>query len=296
MLQAIGLSSRPRHGRPPAVRELSFEARPGQVTALLGPGGAGKSTVLRLLLGLEPGRGVTCFQGGPLDRAALPAREVGALLGDVPGHPARTVRGQLRMLGAAVGAPPGRADEVLRAVGLAALADRRLDALSLGMDRRLGIGCALLADPRTLLLDEPFRGLPPGERAWWYGLLRAHAGRGGTVLCTTAEPKEAARFADRVLAIDAGRLVADQDAAVFSRARLRPRVAVRTPHAARLAELIHREARAGRRGVEAVAEGGGLLSVYGSSCAEVGETAFRHRVLLHRLAEETGDAPPACAA
>ncbi|WP_197367999.1 ATP-binding cassette domain-containing protein, partial [Streptomyces clavuligerus] len=216
----------------------------------------------------------------------------GALLGDVPGHPARTVRGQLRMLGAAVGAPPGRADEVLRAVGLAALADRRLDALSLGMDRRLGIGCALLADPRTLLLDEPFRGLPPGERAWWYGLLRAHAGRGGTVLCTTAEPKEAARFADRVLAIDAGRLVADQDAAVFSRARLRPRVAVRTPHAARLAELIHREARAGRRGVEAVAEGGGLLSVYGSSCAEVGETAFRHRVLLHRLAEETGDAPP----
>ncbi|MDT9683782.1 ATP-binding cassette domain-containing protein [Streptomyces sp. TRM76323] len=291
MLQAIGLTSTPRRNRPPAVDDLTFEARPGQVTALLGPAGAGKTTALRLMLGLERGRGVTYFRGRPLRRVAHPPREVGALLGDVPGHPARTVRGQLRMVCAVAGVPASRADDLIHTVGLEEFADQRLGTLSRGVDRRLGIAAALLGDPHALVLDEPTAGLPPHEAAWLYGVLRAHAARGGTVLYTTADPKAAARTADRVVAIRAGRLVADQDAAVFARTRLRPRVAVRTPHAARLAAQLTREARAARRSVEAVTERGNRLYVYGSDCAEVGETAFRHGILLHRLAEETGPGP-----
>ncbi|MFF0449273.1 ATP-binding cassette domain-containing protein [Streptomyces sp. NPDC004609] len=292
MLQAIGLSSAPRRDLPPAVDDLSFQARPGQITALLGAAGSGKSTALRLMLDLEPGRGVTYFRGNRLHRIAHPAREVGVLLGDVPGHPARTVRGQLRMLCAAAGVPAGRADELIEAMGLAGLGDERLGVLPLAMDRRLGVASALLGDPRSLVLDEPSKGLSPAERGWLYGVLRSRADRGGTVLLTTGDPKEAARIADRVVTLDAGRLVADQAAAEFSRTRLRPRVAVRTPHAARLADLVHREARAAQRSVEVVTEGGGLLSVYGSTCAEVGETAFRHGVLVHRLTDETGDTGP----
>lgn len=291
MLQAIGLTSTPRRNRPPAVDDLTFEAGPGQVTALLGPAGSGKSTALRLMLGLEQGRGVTYFRGRPLHRVAHPMREVGVLLGDVPGHPARTVRGQLRMLCAAAGVPASRADDLLDAVGLEALADQRLGALSRGMDRRLGLAAALLGDPHTLILDEPARGISPDEAAWLYGVLRTHAAAGGTVLYTTTDTKAAARTADHVVAIRSGRLVADQDAAAFARTRLRPRVAVRTPHAARLAAQLAREARAARRTVEAVTERGNRLYVYGSDCAEVGETAFRHGILLHRLAEETGPAP-----
>ncbi|MGW3625318.1 ATP-binding cassette domain-containing protein [Streptomyces sp. NPDC000880] len=293
MLQAIGLTSTPRRDLPPAVDDLTFEARPGGVTALVGADGAGKTTVLRLMLELESGRGITYFRGNPLHRIAHPAREVGVLLGDVPGHPARTARGQLRMLCAAAGVPASRADELLAVVGLTGLGGRRLGTLSLGMDRRLGLASALLGDPQTLILDEPAKGLSPRENSWLYGLLRAHATRGGTVLCTTNDPKEAARLADRVVTLDAGRLVADQDAAAFSRTRLRPRVAVRTPHAARLAAAVTREARAARRSVEVVAESGSLLSVYGSSCAEIGETAFRHGVLVYRLTEEVGDTGPA---
>lgn len=291
MLQAIGLTSTPRRNRPPAVDDLTFEARPGQVTALLGPAGAGKTTALRLMLGLERGRGITYFRGRPLRRVAHPPREVGALLGDVPGHPARTVRGQLRMVCAVAGVPASRADDLIHAVGLEEFADQRLGTLSRGVDRRLGIAAALLGDPHALVLDEPAAGLPPHEVAWLYGVLRAHAARGGTALYTTADPKAAARTADRVVAIRAGRLVADQDAAAFARTRLRPRVAVRTPHAARLAAQLTREARAARRSVEAVTERGNRLYVYGSDCAEVGETAFRHGILIHRLAEETGPGP-----
>lgn len=290
MLQAIGLTSARHRGLPPAVDDLTFEAGSGSVTALLGPPGSGKTSALRLMLELEPGRGVTYFRGRPLHRVAHPAREVGVLLGDVPGHPARTVRGQLRMLCAAAGVPASRADDVLDAVGLVGLGDQRIGTLSLGMDRRLALASALLADPHTLILDEPAEGLGAREADWLHGMLRSHADRGGTVLYTTQDPKEAARSAGHVVTIDSGRLVADQEAADFSRTRLRPRVAVRSPHAARLAAIVSREARAARRSVEVVTEASSSrLSVYGSSCAEIGDTAFRHGLPVHQLADEVGD-------
>ncbi|MFJ6614858.1 ATP-binding cassette domain-containing protein [Streptomyces sp. NPDC091289] len=293
MLQAIGLTSTPRRDAPPAVNDLTFEAPPGRVTALLGAPRSGKTTALRLMLELDAGRGVAYFRGRPLHRIAHPAREVGVLLGDVPGHPSRTARGQLRMLCAATGVPAARADEVLEVVGLAGLGDQRLGTLSVGMDRRLGLASALLGDPHTLILDEPAEGLSPRENSWLYGLLRAHAAQGGTVLHTTGDPKEAARTADRVVTIGGGRLVADQDVADFARTRLRARVAVRTPHAARLAAVVSREARAAQRSVEVVEEAsGGRLTVYGSNCAEIGDTAYRHGVPVHQLADEIGDTGP----
>ncbi|KUL37062.1 ABC transporter ATP-binding protein [Streptomyces regalis] len=292
MIQAIGLTSDPRKELPPAVDDVSFEARAGRVTALLGAPGAGKTTALRLMLELQQGRGITYFRGRPLHRIAHPSREVGVLLGDVPGHPARTVRGHLRMLCAAAGVPARRADEVLEVVGLVSLRDERLDTLSRGMDRRLGLACVLLPDPHTLVLDDPAGGLSARECRWLYGMLRAHATQGGTVLLTTADPKTAARTADRIVALERGRLVADLEAADFARTRLRPRVAVRTPHASRLAALLTKEARTAQRSVEVVREGGNRLSVYGSTCADVGEIAFRHGILVHQLADEIGDMGP----
>ncbi|MFE2509534.1 ABC transporter ATP-binding protein [Streptomyces naganishii] len=292
MIQAFGLTSDSRKDLPPAVDDVSFEAHAGRVTVLLGAAGAGKTTALRLMLELQHGRGITYFKGRPLHRIPHPAREVGVLLGDVPGHPSRSVRGHLRMLCAAAGLPVRRADEVLEVVGLVSLREERLGTLSRGVDRRLGLACALLSDPHTLVLDEPADGLSARESRWLHGVLRAHATQGGTVLFTTSDPKEAARTADRVVTIERGRVVADQESADFARNRLRPRVAVRSPQAARLAALLSKEARTGRRSVEVVREEGNRLSVYGSTCADVGEVAFRHGILVHQLADEVGDMGP----
>ncbi|MDF3298329.1 ABC transporter ATP-binding protein [Streptomyces tropicalis] len=292
MIQAFGLTSDSRKDRPPAVDDVSFEAQAGRVTALLGTPGAGKTTTLRLMLELQQGRGLAYFRGRPLHRVPHPAREVGVLLGDVPGHPSRTVRGHLRMLCAAAGLPARRADEVLEVVGIVSLRDERLGVLSRGMDRRLGLACVLLTDPHTLVLDDPAGGLSTKEGQWVHAMLRAHANEGGTVLFTTADSREAARTADRVVTLDRGRLAAEQDAAEFARTRLRPRVVVRSPHAARLAALLAKEARTARRSVEVVREEGNRLSVYGSTCADIGEAAFRHGILIHKLADEVRDMGP----
>lgn len=283
MIQAIGLTSASRGEEPPAVDDLTFDARPGEITVLLGDGGAGKSTALRLMLELEPGRGITLFGGRPLHRHTHPANAVGVLLGDVPGHPGRTARGHLRMLAAAAGAPAERADQVLEIVGLREMAGRRLATFSLGMDRRLGVAAALLGDPPALLLDDPAQGLSPHDTAWLYGLLKAYAARGGTVVLTCADPRAASRLADRIVTLDKGRLVADQSADEFGRRRLRPYVAVQSPQAERLGLLLTDDE------TEVTHESGSRIRVHGATTAQVGETAFRHGILLHRLADEIAD-------
>ncbi|WP_199896847.1 ATP-binding cassette domain-containing protein [Streptomyces niger] len=300
MIQAVGLTSEARRGLPPAVDDLTFEAPAGQVTVLLGARGSGKTTALRLMLRMERGRGITLFRGRPLHRLPNPAREVGVLLGDVPGHPSRTARSHLRMLTAAAGVPPDRAEDVLEAVGLSDLGEQRLGEFSRGMDRRLGMAAALLGDPHTLLLDEPADEVSPREAAWLYGLLRGFAAQGGSVLVTASDAKAAARLGDRIVTIEDGRLLADQEAADFTHARLRPRVSVRSPHADRLAAILVDEWQRAdpavdpraEQALEVVRETGNRIAVYGSSCALVGDTAFRHGILVHQLADEVGDAGP----
>ncbi|MFC4035073.1 ATP-binding cassette domain-containing protein [Streptomyces polygonati] len=285
MIQAIGLTSAARRSRRnarPAVADLTFDIRPGEVAGLLGPAGSGKSTAVRLLLGVEAGRGFTLVDGCPLNDLPHPAREIGALLGDVSGHPRRTARGHLRMLCAAFGVPLSRADEMLHLVGLDAMARERLGAFSLSMDRRLGFAVALLARPRALILDDPARGLPPREAAWVHDLARKHAAAGGAVLLTGRDPRALARTADRVIALEEGRIVTDEPAEDFARTRLRPHVAVRSPYAERLAGLLADD------GAEVVTGTGSRIAVFGSTCAAVGEAAYRHGILLHHLAEETG--------
>ncbi|MFJ3668993.1 ATP-binding cassette domain-containing protein [Streptomyces sp. NPDC090106] len=293
MIQAIGLTSVRDGDQPPFVDDLTFTVRPGEVTGLLGVAGAGKTTVLRLMLELTPGRGTTLFSGFPLHRHRQPAREVGVVLGRPAPHPDRTALSHLRMLAAAAGVPASAAGEVLERVELTGpLAEQRLRRYSASMSRRLALAAALLGDPDSLVLDEPAEGLSPADVTWLNGLLRSCADSGRTVLVTGDDARAMARCADRVLTLDEGRLVADQRVEEFERARLRPHVAVRSPQAGRLAAVLGDE-----HGAEVRREGGSRLHVYDMTSARVGETAFRHRILLHQLKDDVEDTgTPAAAA
>jgi ABC-2 type transport system ATP-binding protein len=194
-------------GRVTAVREMTFTAPAGKVTGFLGPNGSGKTTTLRMVLGLvRPDAGEALIGGVRYGRLAWPRRSVGALLEATSFHPGRRARDHLRVLADAADVPARRVDEVLDQVDLAPAARRRVREFSLGMRQRLGLAAALLGDPQVLLLDEPGNGLDPAGIAWLRGLLRGLADEGRTVVIASHVLSEVAQTVDHVVIVSEGRL------------------------------------------------------------------------------------------
>jgi ABC-2 type transport system ATP-binding protein len=162
-----------------------------------------------MLLGLvTPSGGVALIGGSRYRDIERPVRVVGALLEASGAHEGRTGRDHLRVLCRAAGLPPGRAEEVLDAVGLTLAGGRRVREYSLGMRQRLGVATALLGDPQVLILDEPGNGLDPAGIRWTRDLLRALAASGRTVLVSSHQLAEVEQLADDLVVIAGGRVVA----------------------------------------------------------------------------------------
>ncbi|CAL9320777.1 ATP-binding cassette domain-containing protein [Streptomyces sp. SudanB182_2057] len=248
-----------------AVDGLTFSVRPGRVTGFLGPNGAGKSTTFRLLLGLDrPTTGTATIGGDTYTRLREPLRRVGALLDARAAHGSRTARGHLLALAASNRIPARRVDTVLEETGLAAVARRRVRTYSLGMRQRLGIAAALLGDPEVVLLDEPANGLDPEGIVWIRTLLRRLADEGRTVLVSSHLMGETAVFADHLLILGRGRLLADTPVRDFIHARVRPGVRIRTTDPAALADLL------ARHGHDASREEDGAWAVRHASAEDLG--------------------------
>jgi ABC-2 type transport system ATP-binding protein len=206
-----------RYGSTLAVDALSFDLRPGTVTGFLGANGSGKSTTLRMMLGLDtPDAGQVRIGGQPYHSLHWPLREVGALLEARAFHPGRTARAHLAALAASNAIPQRRVDEVLELVGLTTAAGKRAGKFSLGMAQRLGIAVALLGDPPVLLLDEPVNGLDPAGIHWIRDLLTSLAAQGRVVFVSSHLISEMALMAERLIVIGQGRLLADTSVAQMS--------------------------------------------------------------------------------
>jgi ABC-2 type transport system ATP-binding protein len=206
-----------RYGSALAVDALSFDLRPGTVTGFLGANGSGKSTTMRLILGLDtPDAGRVRIGGHRFRDLRWPLREVGSLLEARAFHPGRSARSHLAALAASNAIAPRRVDEVLDLVGLASAAGRRAGTFSLGMAQRLGIAAALLGDPPVLLLDEPVNGLDPAGIHWIRDLLTSLAAQGRVVFVSSHLISEMALMAGRLIVIGQGRLLADTSVAEMS--------------------------------------------------------------------------------
>jgi ABC-2 type transport system ATP-binding protein len=206
-----------RYGPTLAVDALSFDVRPGAVTGFLGANGSGKSTTMRLILGLDaPDAGGARIGGRRFRDLRWPLRQAGALLEARAFHPGRSARAHLAALAASNDIPRRRVDEVLGLVGLAGAAGRRAGGFSLGMGQRLGLAAALLGDPPVLLLDEPVNGLDPAGVRWIRDLLTSLAAEGRTVFVSSHLISETALMADHLVVIGQGRLLADTSVAEMS--------------------------------------------------------------------------------
>ena len=198
-----------RYGHFTAVDDVSFTAHEGRVTGFLGPTGAGKSTTMRVMVGLtRPTAGTVTISGHHYIDLPNPGLEVGVLLDASAQHAGRTGREILTIAQQFMGLPRNRVEEMLETVGLTPIeASRRVRNYSLGMRQRLGIATALIGDPEVLILDEPANGLDPAGIRWMRDLLRGYADRGGTVLLSSHLLHEIEVIADDIVMIGNGRIV-----------------------------------------------------------------------------------------
>ena len=204
---------RTRNGRQAAVDGLDLRVPLGGIHGFLGPNGSGKTTTIRMLLGLiaaDSGHIRILDHEVPLALNEVIGR-VGAIVEQPKFFPAFTGQKNLQLLAGAIGAPRRRVAAVLDEVGLTGRRRDKFRNYSLGMKQRLAIAAALLKDPDLLILDEPTNGLDPAGIHEIRTMMRSLASRGKTVLVSSHILSEVQQVADTVTIIGRGRLLAEGD-------------------------------------------------------------------------------------
>ena len=276
MINVSGLTK--RYGDRAAVDNLTFSIAAGRVTGFVGPNGAGKSTTMRMMVGLTPpDAGEVRYDGVRYTDLRHPARLVGCVLDARCMHPGRTARNHLRAMAAMSDIPASRVEQVLADVGLETAADQRAGGFSLGMRQRLALAGALLGDPQVLLLDEPSNGLDPDGIRWLRNHLSAFAERGGTVFVSSHLIGELSLFADDLVVVGGGKLLAAETVeAIITRQAVT--VVVETPQPADLARVLAAQD-------VTVEPTGDRLVIRGTTKAAVSQIAFENGIRLVELSE-----------
>lgn len=210
MLEIDKLSK--RYGDTVALDRLSFAVRPGQMYGFVGTNGAGKTTAMRIVLGvLEADSGTVRWQGRQLD--ADVRREFGYMPEERGLYPKMRVLDQLvylaRLRGMEPAAAGAGAQTLLDTLGLVGSVTDRVEKLSLGNQQRVQLAAALVHEPAVLVLDEPFSGLDPVGVDAMAEVLRARVDRGAAVVFSSHQLDLVERLCDAVGIIRAGRMVAD---------------------------------------------------------------------------------------
>ncbi len=234
---------RNRRGRQVAVDDLDLAVPAGGVHGFLGPNGSGKTTTIRMLLGLaRPDRGTMRLFDRPVpDELQETIRRVGAIVEQPKFFPGFTGRRNLSLLAGTIGQPRSKVDEVLDVVGLRERGGDRYGGYSLGMRQRLAIAATLLKDPDLLILDEPTNGLDPAGIREIRETIRELGSTGVTVLLSSHILAEVQQVCHSVSIIGNGRLLAsgDVDELVGDNAATATRLLISDP---RLATTHLREA------------------------------------------------------
>ena len=186
---------------------VSFDVAAGEAVALVGPNGSGKTTAFRCLLGLVPFAGSASVDELDVARDGIAVRRRIAYLPQRAAFGDVTAREALSLLAGLRGVPRARVADVLREVGLEPHADRRTRTFSGGMLQRMSLGAALLADAPVMILDEPTASLDRDAQETFVAMAARFKREGRTLLLSSHRPDEISGIADRLVALDRGRVL-----------------------------------------------------------------------------------------
>jgi ABC-2 type transport system ATP-binding protein len=197
-----------RFGPVTAVDDLTLQIEPGEIVAFLGPNGAGKTSTIDMILGLSRPDSGTVSVYGRKPEEAIARGEVAAVMQTAGLLKDLTIKETARLTSTVF--PHARpVDEVLERAGIDDIGDRLVGKCSGGQQQRLRFALALLSEPALMLLDEPTAGMDVEGRRDFWNAIRADAARGRTVMFATHYLEEADAYADRIVLIRSGRIVAD---------------------------------------------------------------------------------------
>jgi len=277
MIQLTNLTK--KYADKTAVNNISFQVHPGVVTGFLGPNGAGKSTTIRMILNLAiPTSGNVTVDGKAYAKLDNPLKKIGAMVDANAIDSRLTPKQYLRILATASGLDKRRPEEMLSLVGLKQVENKTISHFSFGMRQRVGLAAALIGDPETIILDEPFNGLDVDGIHWLRTTLRDLAKQGKAVLVSSHLLSEVQAIADRIIMLAQGELIADMSMEELMERSLSSYVQVQTDDSTKLNEILQTEGAQVNLTIEKD------LHVRKMSQKQIGDIAFAHGLRIYELA------------
>lgn len=267
------------YGDKRVVDQLNLTLQRGVITGFLGPNGAGKSTTMKMMISLvHPTTGRVLIEGEEYQNLKEPLKKIGALIDPSALDENLTARQHLDFIATAAGIDLSRVDEMISMAGLEEVKNKKIKSFSLGMKQRLGIGTALISDPDTIILDEPFNGLDVDGIRWLRKIFRDFADQGKAVIVSSHLMSEIQAIADRIVIIGQGKLLADMTIDEMHAKSLSSYVYVEANDLNKLRKsLEHNHA------IVQIDKNG--LQIRVLKAKEIGEIAYKENVILYALTE-----------
>ncbi|KAB8127093.1 ATP-binding cassette domain-containing protein [Gracilibacillus oryzae] len=279
MIKLVNLTK--KYGSKTAVDHLDLVLTPGAVTGFLGPNGSGKSTTMKMIISLvRPTLGEVVVDGKAYRDFPEPIKRIGTLIDPSALDKNLTAKQHLSIIATAANINPQQVEEMLRVTGLENAQNKKVKSYSLGMKQRLGIATALLGNPDTVILDEPFNGMDVDGIKWLRGLFKQLAKSGKSVLVSSHLMSEIQAVADRVVIIGQGKLLAHMTMDELKRRSLSSFIYVEANNLEKIKRvLLEKQAIVQHRKAG--------LEVRNLDAKEIGELALENQIVLHELTKVT---------
>lgn len=259
------------------VDQLNLTFKPGVVTGFLGPNGSGKSTTMKMIISLvHPTFGKVTVDNKYYHSFAKPIQKIGTLIDPSAIDGNLTAHQHLSFISTAANIDKSRVEDMLKITGLEKVKNKKTKSYSLGMKQRLGVATALISNPDTIILDEPFNGLDVDGIKWLRKLFKQLADEGKTVIVSSHLMSEIQAVANRIIIIAQGKLLADMTIEEMNQKSLNSYVYVEANELAKMAEVLK------TNGAEVVQKKDGL-EVRNLDSREIGHLASTHDIVIYQL-------------